>query len=104
MASCSNTGEANAYENPANPEQPKLINVSPVVLHPKSRGSISLKSSNPLQAPSIRVNYLKEPEDAATLIEGVRIVQKIANFTMLQEKYGLELRKDDYGNCEDLHE
>ncbi|XP_044744803.1 glucose dehydrogenase [FAD, quinone]-like [Coccinella septempunctata] len=104
MASCSNTGEARAYENPDDPKQPKLINVSPVVLHPKSRGSITLRSSNPLDAPSIRVNYLKEPEDVATLIEGIRIVQKLANTTILREKYGIELRKDDYGDCEKLHE
>lgn len=102
MASCSNTGEAGAYENPENPKQAKLINVSPVVLHPKSRGSITLRSSNPLESPSIRVNYLKEPEDAATLIEGIRIVQKLANSTILKEKYGIELRKDDYGDCEKL--
>lgn len=99
LAKCSKTGEARAVEDPANPDGPRHLTVSPVVLHPKSRGFIALKSKNPLDAPLMYANYLSEPEDLATLVEGVRVVQKLGATKVLQDKYGLELIKEDYGDC-----
>ncbi|XP_045461236.1 glucose dehydrogenase [FAD, quinone]-like [Harmonia axyridis] len=103
LAKCSKTGEAMSLEDPQNPNKPKHLTISPVTLHPKSRGAISLKSNNPLDPPSIKVNYLKESQDIATLIEGVRIIQRLANTTVLKKKYGVEMVKDEYGNCGQLH-
>lgn len=70
LANCASTGEVNALGDPDNPKTPKHFSVSPVVLHPKSRGDITLRSTNPLDPPVIKANYLTEPEDMATLIEG----------------------------------
>ncbi len=47
-------------------------------LRPLSRGRIRLASANPAAAPRIEPNYLAEPEDAATLIAGIRRVREIA--------------------------
>lgn len=103
LAKCSKTGEAKALEDPQNPNKPKHLTISPVTLHPRSRGAISLKSNNPLDPPSIKVNYLKDPQDMATLIEGVRIIQRLANTTVLKKMYGIEMIRDEYGNCGKQH-
>ncbi|KAL4233996.1 hypothetical protein ACF0H5_005651 [Mactra antiquata] len=47
--------------------------IIPSMLHPKSRGTITLKSSNPFDYPNIDPNYLSEPDDVKVLIEGMKI-------------------------------
>ncbi|KAI5643256.1 GMC oxidoreductase domain-containing protein [Phthorimaea operculella] len=44
----------------------------PVLLRPKSRGKIELKSTNPFDKPVIHANYYDDPEDIATLIRSVK--------------------------------
>ena len=41
----------------------------PLLLHPKSRGSVTLRSPNPLHNPVIQPNYLTHPDDIAALLE-----------------------------------
>jgi len=47
------------------------------VLHPKSRGSVSLKSADPMAAPRIDPNYFAEPEDMETLLAGVKLSRRL---------------------------
>jgi choline dehydrogenase len=51
----------------------------PTLITPESRGSVSLRSSNPLDAPAIRANYLSTDADMRTMIAGVRLARRIAN-------------------------
>ncbi|MGY6553127.1 MAG: GMC family oxidoreductase [Wenzhouxiangella sp.] len=46
-------------------------------LRPLSRGRISLKSADPTQPPSIRANYLSEPEDLEMMLECVRLSREV---------------------------
>jgi choline dehydrogenase-like flavoprotein len=46
-------------------------------LQPKSRGRITLASSDPLTPPRIQPNYLADPADAQVLIQGIRLVREI---------------------------
>ncbi|HKD21333.1 MAG TPA: choline dehydrogenase, partial [Rhizomicrobium sp.] len=46
-------------------------------LRPESRGYISLRSSDPLDAPVIQPNYLEAEEDRRALREGVRMVRDV---------------------------
>ena len=46
-------------------------------LQPKSRGSVSLRSSDPRDAPVIRSHFLEEPEDREVLRDGVRLGRDI---------------------------
>ena len=50
------------------------------LLHPLSRGSIRLRSADPLAPPVIEAGYLSEPSgrDLATLVEGLRVAGRIA--------------------------
>ena len=42
-----------------------------VVLHPKSRGYVRLRTNNPSDSPTIFCNYLSEPDDLKSLKEGI---------------------------------
>ncbi|KAF5280852.1 hypothetical protein FQR65_LT03001 [Abscondita terminalis] len=94
VATCEADGNENNF---------RKLRISPVVLHTKSRGHISLKSKNPFDPPLIYANYLSEPEDVATLIEGIRIAQNLSSTSALKDKYGLELERKSYGDCATRH-
>ena len=47
------------------------------VLRPKSRGTVTLASADPLAAPRIDPRFLEHPEDLATLLRAVRLGRKI---------------------------
>ena len=51
----------------------------PILSRPNSRGTVRLKSSNPLQYPEIDLDYLADKQDVATLVEGIKIAFKIGN-------------------------
>lgn len=42
----------------------------PLLLRPRSRGWVRLKSRNPFDAPLINANYFNDPFDIKTLVEG----------------------------------
>ncbi len=44
----------------------------PVVLRPKSRGEVRLRSRDPTAPPKLTANYLKDRYDVDLLIDGVR--------------------------------
>jgi choline dehydrogenase len=52
--------------------------LSPVHLRPDGRGTVRLKSPDPMAAPEIRFNFLKSAYDFQALIEGMRVCRKIA--------------------------
>jgi choline dehydrogenase len=54
-----------------------LLTVDAVVLHPKSRGRVSLRSADPLAKPRIEFNCLAEAEDLATLRRGLRAARHV---------------------------
>ena len=51
--------------------------VFPTLLHPKSRGTVSLSSADPKKAPIIQPNFLKEKEDLDQLVKAGKLVFKI---------------------------
>jgi choline dehydrogenase len=52
--------------------------LSPVHLKPEGRGTVRLKSPDPMAPPEIRFNFLKTAYDWQALIEGTRICREIA--------------------------
>ncbi|XP_077979895.1 alcohol dehydrogenase [acceptor]-like [Glandiceps talaboti] len=53
--------------------------ILPCLLHPKSVGKLTLKSTNPLEPPLMDPHYLEDPDDVKTMIEAVRISQRLAS-------------------------
>ena len=52
--------------------------LSPVHLRPDGRGTVRLKSPDPLAAPEIRFNFLKSSYDFEAMLTGMRICREIA--------------------------
>ena len=52
--------------------------LSPVHLRPDGRGTVRLKSPDPVAAPEIRFNFLKTSGDWTAMLEGMRICREIA--------------------------
>lgn len=46
-------------------------------IRPTSRGTLTLKSADPAQAPAIRPNYLATPEDRRVAADSIRVTRKI---------------------------
>ena len=60
------------------PAPPDTFGIRPALLHPKSRGRVLLRSADPLAAPRIDYNFLTDPADMATIIEGARRALDVA--------------------------
>lgn len=58
--------------------------VLPVLLHPKSKGSIRLQSDDPFDPPLIDPNYLDHQDDVKTMLKGIRKVLKLGNTKAFQ--------------------
>jgi choline dehydrogenase len=58
--------------------------ISPVHLRPEGRGTVRLKSSDPLAPPEIRFNFLRSEYDMQAVIKGMRIAREIARQHVLQ--------------------
>ncbi|MFN3889475.1 MAG: GMC family oxidoreductase [Beijerinckiaceae bacterium] len=57
---------------------PDTFGIRPTLLHPKSRGSVRLRSADPLAKPRIDFNFLTDPADMATIIAGSRRALDVA--------------------------
>ena len=57
---------------------------SPVHLRPEGRGTVRIKSADPLAAPAIRFNFLASEYDFQALIYGTRLSRKIAEQAALK--------------------
>jgi choline dehydrogenase len=55
------------------------------LLKPESRGSVLIKSANPLEAPAIRPNYLATAKDCETLVAGMKVTRRISAAPPLKE-------------------
>ena len=63
------------------------FSIDPILHHPRSKGDIILRSTNPFEYPIIRPNFLSDPLDVATLIYGIKLCLKIGNLPPLK-KFG----------------
>lgn len=66
------------------------IATGPVLLRPRSTGTVTLRSSDPAAKPVIDPNYLSDPEgiDRAAMLEGLRVTARIAASPALKDVIG----------------
>ena len=55
----------------ANMEYQEAFTLLAILLHPYSRGNITLRSINPLDPPVIHANYLKDSRDVNVFVDGM---------------------------------
>ncbi len=72
--------------------------ISSEMLHPKSKGTIRLRSSDPFESPDIEPNYLSHEDDVKTLIEGIRLSQDLAATSAFQAVKA-KMKKRVHPNC-----
>jgi choline dehydrogenase len=59
------------------PVQAHMLEGYVELLHPESRGRVTLRSTDPADKPRILLNLLDAPEDRATLRRGIRLLRQI---------------------------
>lgn len=78
-----------------------IIIFMPVLLRPKSRGKVRLKSKDPFDKPLIYARYLTEEEDREVFLAGIKYVAEFVN-TPTIKRYEGELRELPFDDCEEL--
>ena len=53
------------------------LTLGPVLISPRSRGSLTLTSADPAAKPRIQTNTLAEPEDVLALVAGVKVARRV---------------------------
>lgn len=74
--------------------------IIPMLLRPRSVGSIRLRSRNPFDYPYIYPNYFTDPEgsDIKTMVEGVKIAIAVSQTESMQ-RYGSQLIAYNWPGC-----
>lgn len=78
-----------------------VFGVFPMMLRPKSRGYIRLKSKNPLDYPLLYHNYLTHPEDVAVLREGVKAAIAFGEMSSMK-RFGSRFYSKQLPNCKHI--
>ncbi|BFF88741.1 glucose dehydrogenase [Drosophila madeirensis] len=73
----------------------------PVLLRPKSRGRISLRSRNPFHWPRMEPNFMEHPDDIQAMIEGIEMILQLARSKPLV-KLGTHFHDRPFPGCEHL--
>lgn len=82
-------------------KQSGVLMIAPVVLKPKGRGRIELRSRNVMDPPKIFTDILKDEADRAVLLRGIKFIselRKTASFKMLEP----ELLKFNIAECNEF--
>lgn len=83
----------------SNPPHREGFTIFPVLMHPKSRGTIRLKSAKPEDAPLINPNYLAEDVDIKILSEGFQFARRLLN-TEVMKNWEFELTNRLMPQCQ----
>jgi choline dehydrogenase len=78
-----------------------FITLTVALSHPRSRGTVSLRSADPLAAPIIQANYFQEPSDLEALVEGARLAQSLAATRAYEGLRGAPIDPDERAKSTD---
>nr|CAD7198445.1 unnamed protein product [Timema douglasi] len=79
----------------------RYINIVPTLLRPRSKGELTLKSSDAMEPPSIKANYLQHQEDVDYLIEAIRFCERLIQTEPMRRK-GVKLDTVPVAGCQHL--
>lgn len=72
-----------------------------ILLRPKARGWIRLRSKNPLEAPIIQPNYLSHIDDVMTLVEGMKTAISLGSTPIYSQYLEAKIFDTLYPGCEE---
>ncbi|KAJ8953917.1 hypothetical protein NQ318_019157 [Aromia moschata] len=81
--------------------QTKTMTILPVLLHPKSRGTVRLKDKCFKSSPIINPKYLSNKDDVEILIRGINVIKKLTG-TDAMKKLGARLNDNIFPGCENF--
>jgi choline dehydrogenase-like flavoprotein len=73
------------FVKPEDPNGPNHFTLAACLMYGASRGSVHIKSSDPLQHPDIDLGYLSHPADATLLSAGYKFLDKLAHSPGLEK-------------------
>lgn len=76
------------------------FSIDPVLLRPKSRGFLKLRSRNPYEQPIIDPRYLSHPQDVATIVEGMKLAIDIGHSTAFRRHFDSRLFRLPVPGCQ----
>ena len=68
-----------------------VFGIDPVILHPRSRGTVRLQSADPLAPVRIHYNYLSDPADMAKFRMGFRLARELGGQAALDAYRDVEI-------------
>lgn len=68
-----------------------VYSIHAALMHPRSRGTVRLRSADPMESPAIRVGYLADEADLDDLVRGLEVARRIAAAEALDDYRGEEL-------------
>ncbi|XP_055604865.1 glucose dehydrogenase [FAD, quinone]-like [Uranotaenia lowii] len=77
------------------------FSISPVLMRPKSRGRIMLKSVNPFEWPRMQGNFCDDYDDIVVLREGLKLAAAIGESKSFRQ-FGAKLHHQPFFGCEHL--
>jgi choline dehydrogenase-like flavoprotein len=85
------------------PYQNSAVAMGPILVKPRSSGTITLASADPLAKPIIDPRYLSDPDgaDRAALLAGLRMTAEIADAPALRGRLGGVVRPLDAGGLDE---
>lgn len=73
--------------------------ILPIILHPKSKGTVFIYSKDPMKPPLIDPKYLSNEDDRKTLIKGLKFVLKFVH-TKSMKSIGAYINPTPFPGCE----
>jgi choline dehydrogenase-like flavoprotein len=74
------------------------------LLRPKSRGSVTLASANPLDAPIIDPAFFQDPDDVEKLVAGYKLTKKLMDAPALAELFTKDMFTADVKTDDDIRQ
>ncbi|XP_053680324.1 glucose dehydrogenase [FAD, quinone]-like, partial [Anopheles nili] len=89
------------YERSFGPARGRhAFGIAPVLMRPKSRGRVWLKSRNPFRWPHMEGNFFEHPDDLATMVEGIKLAVQLGESEAFAS-YGARLLDMPFFGCEE---
>jgi len=88
--------------HPFGRKQSHVLSVMVMQLHPESRGSVTLRSADPLAKPRIDLNLLSTPTDFADIRGGIEAVRRIFAQAPLSDMVEAEIAPGSHADLDDF--